>query len=410
MTESSAAVDLAQPLKGIRVLELAQFIAGPLVGQQLADFGAEVIKIERPGGGDPFREYETGGSVPNYGYNYRALNRNKRSVVVDLRNPDARQVILELSKTADVLLENFRPGVLDRLGIGYEALKAVNPRLIYCAVSGFYAGGSSRNRPAFDLIGQALSGMLYLFTDPDKPVLRGPTIADQATALQAANAVVAALYGRTRSNEGCRIDISMIDATASFIADVYAAHTGANIQMTSDSRAAVSHAFVMRCADDKFVAIQLGARPGSFESLSRAVDSPELLEHPSFQTRADRIANWGAVLDALRPQFGKYLRDVIVRRLIENDIACAEVLDVAEAVASEELRESGIFQHLDSSPAGPIVMMQRSATINGSRGDPQRAPALLGEDTDAVLRAVGYDEDRVAALRAAGIVGNGERA
>jgi len=392
------------PLAGIRVLELGQYIAGPLAGQQLADYGAEVIKIERPGTGDPFRVYDNRGAVPNYAYNYRAFNRKKKSLALDLQKPEARDVLKKMIADIDVLLENFRPGVLERLGLGYETLKTINPRLIYCSVSGFFADGPNRKRPAFDTIGQALTGMLDIFSNPDEPRMRGTTIADQATALQAANAIMAALFGRERTKTGCKIDLTMIDATASFMPDIYAAHTDAKLEVHSELRPAGSQAFVLRCGDDKIIAVQMGGVPANFIRVLDAAGCPELAQDPLFSDRAQRVPNWSLFLQALAPHFRKYSRDELIERFQERDIPCAPVLSIADAIESSEMRHSGLFETIEHPKAGPLKMMQRAARINNSRGPQQGAPALLGEHTAAVLREAGFTPDEVAALVEAGVV------
>ncbi|HKP79107.1 MAG TPA: CaiB/BaiF CoA-transferase family protein, partial [Phenylobacterium sp.] len=332
------------PLQGVRVLEVAQYIAGPMAGQQLADFGAEVIKIEKPGGGDPFRTYAGGRNVPNYGFNFRGYNRNKKSLVLDLSAPDAAEVVKKIAATVDVVLENFRPGVMDRLGIGYEALRKINPGIIYCAVSGFSPDGPYRNRPAFDTVGQALSGMLYLFSDPEKPTMRGPTVADQVTALQASNAIMAMLRAKQKSGEGGRIDISMIDAAASFMPDVYAGHTDAGVAMEPESRAASSQAFVMPCADGKLIAIQLGALDKAFLGLVEVLGRPDLLQDPLFGTREARVANWPGLLDVIRPLFKSQPRDAWMPMFLDKGVPCSEVLTIPEVITCAEIVHSGLFE------------------------------------------------------------------
>jgi crotonobetainyl-CoA:carnitine CoA-transferase CaiB-like acyl-CoA transferase len=392
------------PLAGIRVLELGQYIAGPLAGQQLADFGAEVIKIERPGTGDPFRVYDNRGPVPNYAYNFRAFNRKKKSLALDLQKPEAREILKRLVADVDVLLENFRPGVLDRLGLGYETLKSINPMLIFCSISGFFGDGPNKERPAFDTIGQALTGMLDIFSNPDEPRMRGTTIADQATALQASNAIMAALFGRERTKTGGKIDLTMIDATASFMPDIYAAHTDARLEVHSELRPAGSQAFVLRCADDEIIAVQMGGVPKNFTRVLDAVGCPELALDPLFSDRAMRVPNWSKFLQALAPHFRKYSRDQLLVRLQERDIPCSPVLSIAEAIQSSEMVHSGLFETIDHPKAGPLVMMKRAARINNSRGFEQTAPAVLGEHTTEILRDAGYTQEEVAALIDASVV------
>jgi crotonobetainyl-CoA:carnitine CoA-transferase CaiB-like acyl-CoA transferase len=405
MSATHSATDpIHSPLRDINVLEVAQYIAGPFAGQQLADFGARVVKIERPDHGDPFRVYAGGVDVEDYGFNYRAFNRNKLSVTLDLQHPAGRDVFKRLASQADVLIENFRPGVMDRLGLGYEILRRANPALVYCSITGFSQDGPYRDRPAFDTVGQALSGMMYMFTDPEKPRVRGPTIADQATALQATNAILAALHAQTRTGAGCRIDISMLDASIAFIPDAHAAHTDAKAVVDSETRAALSHALIMRCSDG-LVAIHLGGIERSWAGLIAATERVEIADHPLFRTRVDRMNNWTALLELLAPIFEQVPRATWVERLAKHDITCAEVLTIPEVSDDPEIRHSGLFEHIQHPVAGPMSMLKRAARIDGSRGGTQLPPALLGEHTDVVLRDAGYRVTEISDLRKARAIG-----
>ena len=393
-----------RPLAGLRVIELGQFIAGPYAGQQLADLGADVVKIERPGLGDPFRLYVTEPKLDGYGHNFLAFNRNKRSVTLDLQRPAGREVFQRLAARADVVVENFRAGVLDRLGVGYEILKAANPRLVYCSISGFSEDGPYRDRPSFDTVGQALSGMLHLFTDPADPRMRGPTIADQATALQASNAVLGALFARASTGKGARIDISMLEAAIHFMPDAFTAYTESGIDMGSETRTSYSHAFLMRCADDKLLAIHVGGPDRLWDALVAALGDPDFAANPVFQRRHSRIQNFAALIDALRPIFLRRPRTEWLRILAEHDVASAEIKTVPDALRDEEVRHLGIFEQIHHSLHGPMTMMHRAARIDGLREPPQRPPPMLGEHTEAVLRELGYDEAAIASLRQAAAI------
>lgn len=404
--KSTSEVGLDCPLQGVRVLELTQYIAGPFAGQQLADLGADVIKIERPGSGDPFRTYVGGKKVKNFGVNYRAYNRSKKSIVIDIQHPAAKEIILDLAAKADVVLENFREGVLDRLGIGYDVMRGVNPGLVFCSISGFSGDGPYRDRPAFDAVGQAISGMLYTSVDPENPRLRGPTLVDQATALQASNAVLGALFAKSRTGRGARIDISMVDASIGFIPDMHAFYTDAGVAYDSEMRSSISQAFIMRCSDDKMIAFQLGGSEPLWASLCEALGSPrEILEDPRFATREIRARNWSDVIAALRPIFASQTRSYWERELEAKDIPYATVLTFPEVQKDPEVIHSGLFHTVEHPLAGPMVLLRRVARINGSRGPDQALPALLGEHTDSVMREIGYKEEQIAAFRSSGVFG-----
>ena len=403
--ESAKAYRADNPLQGITVIELGQFIAGPLAGQRLADFGARVIKIERPGTGDPFRTYDAARRIENYGYNFRAYNRKKQSLAVDIQNPSGCAVMKRLIEKADVLLENFRPGVMDRAGLSYDTLKSLNPRLIYCSISGFAEDGPNRDRPAFDTIGQALSGVLHLFVDPQKPLMRGPTLVDQATAFQAATAILAMLAGRGKSGEGARIDISMIDSAVAFIPDVQAAHTDAGLKINTTSRASSSQAFVMACGDGKLVAIQLGGLQKNWIGLTNALGRPDLAEDERFKLRPNRLANWLVLMEELRPVFKQQPREVWLERLVAADLPCSEVRDISEVMAGTEVSHSQLFEAREHPQAGPLTMLKRVGRINGSRGPEQPFPALLGEHNETILHELGYSRDDISRLANGGAFG-----
>ncbi len=389
------------PLAGLTVLELGQFIAGPYAGQLLADLGARVIKIERPGVGDPFRLYVTKPRIPGYGHNFLGFNRNKESVVLDLQKPEGRAVFRKLAAQSDVVLENFRAGVLDRLGVGYDVLKQDNPKLIYCSISGFSEDGPYKARPSFDTVGQALSGMLYLFSDPADPRMRGPTVADQATSMQAANAVMASLYGRERTGIGARIDISMIESAIHFMPDAFTAYTESGIDMAPETRTSYSHSFLFRCADDKMLAVHVGGPDKLWLALVAAMGDADIAAHPVFQKRQSRIDNFSMLIDALRPVFAKRSRDEWMQRLAAEDVAGSEINTVSEAMRDPEVAHLGIFEQREREGYGTMTMMHRAVRINGVREPEQRMPPLLGEHTESVLRDIGYDDAGLAALRKA---------
>src|SRR5208282_4889831 len=231
---------MSNPLKGIRVLDLGQFIAGPFVGMQLADLGAEVIKVERPTEGDPFRAFGTGPKAAGYSHNFCAFNRNKLSLTIDLAQPRGQELFRRAAAKSDIVIENFRPGVMKRLGIDWDVLSKINPRLIYASIVGFTEDGPYGALPAYDAVGQALSGIMGLFVDHRDPRMRGPTISDQISGMQASSAILAALYGRERTGKGARVEITLLEASIYFIPDSFTAYTQGGVAMGPETRAAYS--------------------------------------------------------------------------------------------------------------------------------------------------------------------------
>ena len=399
MTASSAP-DSANPLHGVTVLEFGQFIAGPFAGQQLADFGAEVIKIERPGQGDPFRQFVMSTKMDGYAHNFRAFNRNKLGVTIDIQHPSGRAIAVRLAADADVVIENFRPGVLDRLGLGYEDLREINPRLIFCSISGFSNDGPYRDRPAFDTIGQALSGMLHLFVDPEYPSVRGPTIVDQATALQAVNAIVAALYARDRTGIGSRIDISMLDAAIAFMPDTFTASTESDADIGPLTRASFSHSFVFRCEDDRMICVHVGGPERFWQALVAAVGSEAIAADQRFADRSCRIAHFSALTEAFAAVFRTRSRAAWLERMTVYDVPAAAVSTIFDVFGDPEVRHGGILDAVSHAVFGPMTIVRRAARINSQRDDSRTLPPMLGEHTDYVLRRAGFADSEIAAFRA----------
>jgi crotonobetainyl-CoA:carnitine CoA-transferase CaiB-like acyl-CoA transferase len=241
--------------------------------------------------------------------------------------------------------------------------------------------------------------MLYLFTDPADPRMRGPTIADQATAMQASNAVLGALYGRERSGQGSKIEISMIEAAIHFMPDAFTALTESDIDMGSETRTSYSHAFVLRCADDKLLAIHVGGPDRLWQALCAAVDDPSIGGEPLFQKRHNRIANYDKLINAMRPVFVKRKRAEWLKRLADNDVASAEINTISEAVGDAEVAHLGLFEKRQRPGYGDMTLLRRAPRINGAREPQQKMPPLLGEHTQNVLKELGYDEAALATLK-----------
>jgi crotonobetainyl-CoA:carnitine CoA-transferase CaiB-like acyl-CoA transferase len=279
---------LTDVLKGVRVIELGTMITAPLAGMMLADLGADVIKVEHPQGGDPFRSFRGG----QYSPHFVAYNRGKRSMQLDLRNGAGCEIFGKLLARSDILIENYRVGVMERLGLGAGMLAAMNPRLIHCSITGFGSSGPYCSRPAYDSVGLALSGIASLLLDPEHPQICGPTIPDNATGMFACYGILGALYERERTGRGRRVEINMLEAAIAFIPDPFANHTQMGIRNDPLTRVASSHSFALRCGDGKLLALHLSSQPKFWEGLLIAIGRPELGQDARFSTREARIKNY----------------------------------------------------------------------------------------------------------------------
>jgi len=394
---------MASPLKGIQVLELGQFIAGPFMGLQLADLGAEVIKIEKPGEGEAFRAFGANPKMAGYSHNFCAFNRNKKSVTLDLADPRGAALFRKMAAKADVVIENFRSGVMQRLGIDYEVLRAINPRLVYGSIVGFAEDGPNRGQPAYDTVAQAMSGMLTLFLDPEDPRIIGPTIADQVTGMQCAAGIIAALFERERTGKGARIDITLVEASMYLMPDSFTAYTHAGLAMGPESRAAFSLSLAFACKDG-MIAMHVSSIEKFWRAMLAAIERPDLADDPRFNNRLSRIKNFQTLIAELRPVFATKSRDALMQRMAAGQVPAAKVNGIPEAMNDPEVRHLGLFHETTHPKYGAMTAMHRSVRIDGQREADPTPPPALGEHTESVLAALGLGQSEIAELRAKGIV------
>ena len=239
-------------LENLTVIECATFVTGPYAAALLGDLGARVIKIESPPDGDPYRYFAPD---PFFSFNFAHLNRNKESLVLDLKAAEGREICLKLLKTADVFIENFRPGTAERLGIGYDFMHGANPKLVYCSISAFGRSGPYAEKPGFDTLGQAMSGLLSLLNDPDDPKVMGMAVSDYVTGLSAAYGILGALLARAHSGQGCRVETSLLQSTLSFIGETAAGYLRTGTVPSRMARVKNAHAFAFVCKDNRPLAI-----------------------------------------------------------------------------------------------------------------------------------------------------------
>jgi crotonobetainyl-CoA:carnitine CoA-transferase CaiB-like acyl-CoA transferase len=387
-------------LKGVRVVELGTMITAPLAGMMLADLGAEVIKIEHPRGGDPFRSFRGG----QYSPHFVAYNRGKRSMQLDLRNDTGREVLHRLLARTDILIENYRGGVMERLGLAAEALALANAKLIHCSITGFGASGPYSGRPAYDSVGLALSGIASLLLDPENPQVCGPTIPDNATGMFACYGILGALYERERTGRGRRVEINMLEAAIAFIPDPFANHTQMAIKNDPLTRVASSHSFAFRCDDGKLLAIHLSSQAKFWEGLLTAIGRPELARDDRFKTREARIKNFLDLTHVLAKTFVTKPRAEWITLLEAEDVPFAPVHDIPDVIDDPQVEHLQTFRTLDHPTEGKIVAIRRPVRIDGGRDGTDLPAPTLGQHTDEVLLELGYDEVGIGKLRQASVI------
>lgn len=321
-------------LKNVRVIELGTYITGPAAGMHLADLGADVIKVERPGTGDPFRAFKGGLYSPHY----QTYNRNKRSIALDTKNPEDLAVLKDLVAGADVFIQNFRPGVAEKLGVGEDDLRKVNDGLIYCAISGFGQSGPARDRPAFDTVAQAASGFLRLVTPITNPRVIGPAIADAITGQYAAMGILAALLERSQTQKGRRLDISMLEAMTHFNLDSFTHYYSVGEIMGPLSRPVVSQSYTFECSDGKWIAIHLSSPTEFWEGLLEATGQQQLNEDPRFSERLERIQHQADLIEIFTPIFKTDTRDSWCEKLLEAEVPHSPAYESNEALEDPQAK------------------------------------------------------------------------
>ena len=391
----------ALPLDGVTVVDFTQVYLGPSCTQLLGDFGADVIKIERPGTGDLSRT----SIVDSAGLDnpvFLSINRNKRSVTVNTRSDQGKQVILDLVRDADVVVSNFRSGVMDRLGFGYEQLRALNPRLIWASGTGFGVDGPYRHKGGQDVLAQAYSGVMWRRASDDLPLSVYPTtLCDYTTGMHLMQGILLALLARERSGEGQRVEVAMYDSMLHMQMQEacmqlnrgreinWAAMPLSGVFETTDGAVCMVGAFKQNPLRDISVALELGE---------------DLSERPEYGTLSDQIEHRPALQRIFRERFAANSTDYWVKRLEEQDLLCAPVRTLEEALADEQTEVNRMLLDMPHPTAGTVRALNAPIHLSATPAEVRRVPPRLGEHSDEVLTEHGYSPAQLTALRAAGAV------
>ena len=389
-------------LQGVRVLDVTQVMAGPFCAMLLCDMGADVIKVESPAGDSSRR---MAGARGGDSASFNAVNRGKRGIVVDLKAPGGGAVLRRLAADADVFIENYRPGVLDRLGLGHDALRALNPRLVYASISGYGQTGPDARKGGFDLVAQGVSGLMSVTGEPDRPPVKvGVPLTDLGAGLFAACGVLAALHARERTGEGQHVDTSLVDAgvalsvweaTELFSKGVVPGPLGSAHRMSAPYQA-------VRCADGY---VTLGAANDRiFRRLAEALGRPEWAADGRFESDSSRVENRAALAELIERVTSQRPREHWLERLEAHGVPCGPINDYRDVMRDPQVRAREMVVETRHPTLGTLSTLGTPIKLSGTPLTPGRPAPLLGQHTDEVLAAAGYQEDEVAALRAAGAV------
>jgi len=383
-------------LSGIRVVEQGTFITGPCAGMMLADLGADVIKVESPSG-DPYRSYQGGQFSPHF----QAYNRNKRSIALDLNAAADRGVFEGLIRDADVYIQNFRPGTTERLGAGVKRLQDLNPKLVYCSISGFGSSGPYADRPSYDSVAQALSGFLSVVVDPDRPRFLGPALADAITGIYAAYGVLGALFERSRTGRGRLVEVSMLEAMAHFTVEPFAAFFALNQVPKSSDRPRLAQAYILRTADGELIAIHLSSIEKFWEGLTTALAGETLRSDERFRTRQGRIDHYEALGAELDTLFSRQSLRHWIEQLERNDVPFAPINRIDQVIDDPQVRHLGLIVPAEAA-SGAQHAVRPAVQFDGEKSTHVTGAPLLDQHGGTIRKALAASERWPDALQGVG--------
>ncbi len=394
-------------LEGIRVLDLTHHISGPTCTMLLADYGADVFKIE-PIGGEPLRAMNVVNTA-GHRSTFFAVNRNKRSIAIDLKTSAGQQIVRQMAKSIDVLVQNFRPGVAERLNIGYESLSSESPQLIYCAITGFGSTGPCAGRPALDLVVQAMGGIMGVTGDAGgEPLPCGAPIADYLAGIHGALAILLALQARTRTGRGQNVEASMLTAMVSVLNLRLQQYWATGTDLTPlGSRHPQNVPWGHFDAADKPFVVAVSTQE-FWRRFCKAIERDDLAHNPLYTNNVARCANRKLLDGELAQWFRGKPCAHWLSRLVEAGVPCGPVNSIANLANDEQVRATGILEWIDAGGAGPIPVVGPPVKLGATPGAIRTAPPAIAADTREVLKMFGYSDERIAEYAAAGVVQLGE--
>jgi len=388
-------------LSDITVIECSTFVTGPYAAALLADLGARVIKIESPPDGDPYRYFAPD---PFFSPNFAHLNRNKESLVLDLKSEKGKEICVGLIKKADVFVENFRPGTAERLGLGYEALRAINRGLVYCSITAFGKSGPYADKPGFDTLGQAMGGLLSVLTDLDEPKVMGIALSDYTTGLSAGYGILGALLARQKTGQGSKVETSLLQATLSSIGETAAGYLRTGQIPDRLARVKNAHAFAFLAKDKLPLVVHCSVPEKFWNAFLKAVNRTDLAEDQRFKTRDSRRKNYAALEKELAGTFATRTRAEWLKRLEENDVPAAPLYNVAEVLSDPQVEHLGLVEEVEHPQVGKLKFVGPAVSFTNLSREKAKPPPLIGEHTKAILTELGYSQADIKEMEGGGII------
>jgi crotonobetainyl-CoA:carnitine CoA-transferase CaiB-like acyl-CoA transferase len=406
---------MAGPLSHIKVLDLSRVLAGPWAGQLLADLGAEVIKVERPGAGDdtrgwgpPFLKNKDGSESRESGY-YLAVNRNKRSLTISMEKPEGQEIIRKLAAGSDIVLENFKVGTLSRYGLGYEDLRKINPRLIYCSITGFGQDGPIAQNAAYDFLIQGMGGLMSITGEAEGRPGAGPQkvgipIIDLMSGMYGAVSVLAALANREVTGNGDYIDLAMLDIQTAVLSNQAMNYllSGRVPKRQGNRHPNIMPQDVFKCADGQVV-LAVG-NDGQYVKMCEALKHPELAADPRYIKNADRVRNKEELLPLIEEIFSKWTRADLCAAMDAVGVPCGPINSIDEVFEIPQVKHRGMRMDLPHPTSGTVPSVANPMKFKEAPIEYRRAPPMLGADSDEILRGLGLADAEIAKLREQGVV------
>jgi len=394
----------APPLDGLRVVDLSRVLAGPYCTMLLGDLGADVVKVELPGQGDDTRRFGPPFKGGESAY-YLAINRNKRSLTLNLKHPKAQALLRKLVERADVLLENFRPGTLEVMGLGWEELQKTNPRLVYCTISAFGSRGPYKDRPGYDFAVQAMGGLMSLTGEPDGEPMKVPiAIVDVTTGLYMLSAILAALRARDRDGVGQRVEVPLLQSQLAWLINVASSYlvAGELPQRHGNAHPSIVPYQVFPCRDG-WIALAV-ANDGQFRKLCGVLGAPDWADDARFATNPARVANREDVVRMLTERLAEWSLDELLAALDAAGVPAAPINTLDRVFADPQVQATEAVIHAQHPTVGDLPLVRWPFELEATPAGLRRPPPLLGEHTDELLRELGVDDEELARLRAEGAI------